>query len=48
MDVNGADRLAQTKFGDGYILSCRVYFVTGRYIVFLLKDILSCNLVFDL
>lgn len=29
MDTNWADRLAQTKFGDGYILSCGLYSVTG-------------------
>ena len=37
MDANRADRLAQTKFGDGYILPYGVYFVTGRYTCFLAK-----------
>ena len=36
-DVNRADRLAQTKFGDGYILSCGSCFVTGMYTCFLAK-----------
>ena len=44
MDANRADRLAQTRFDDDYILSCGSYFVTGRYLP---EDVLSCNLIFN-
>ena len=37
MDVNRTDRLAETMFSDGYILSCGNYFVTGRYTCFLVR-----------
>ena len=37
MDANEADRLAQTNFGDDYILLCGIYFATGGYTYFFAK-----------
>lgn len=50
MDANGADRLAHAKFGDGHILSCGIYFVTGGCTIFLVSryPVMSCNRAFDL
>ena len=37
MDANRADWLAGTKFGDGHILPCGIYFVIRGYTCFLAK-----------
>ena len=47
MDVNGVDRLAHTKFGDGYILSCRTLLCDRRMYIFSCRKI-SCPAILNL